>query len=112
MPATCAAHIWPGRSANFEVEASFAPVFPDWRLAIGFPNQTLQSLARESFLRTMLITGIVLAVLLVGLYLMLRATVQEIRLAEAKSAFVSNVSHELQTPLSLIQLLSETLKLG
>jgi signal transduction histidine kinase len=43
---------------------------------------------------------------------MLRATVQEIRLAEAKSAFVSNVSHELQTPLSLIQLLSETLKLG
>ena len=100
-----------GSGANFEVEASFAPVFPNWRLAIGFPNQTLQSLARESFLRTMLITGIVLAVLIVGLYLMLRATVQEIRLAEAKSAFVSNVSHELQTPLSLIQLLSETLKL-
>jgi signal transduction histidine kinase len=43
---------------------------------------------------------------------MLRATAQEIRLADAKSAFVSNVSHELQTPLSLIQLLSETLKLG
>ena len=101
-----------GSAANFEVEASFAPVFPDWHLAIGFPNQTLQSLARESFLRTVLITGIVLAVLIAGLYLMLRATAQEIRLAEAKSAFVSNVSHELQTPLSLIQLLSETLKLG
>ena len=101
-----------GSGANFEVEASFTPVFPNWHLAIGFPNQTLQSLARESFLRTMLITGIVLAVLMIGLYLMLRATVQEIRLAEAKSAFVSNVSHELQTPLSLIQLLSETLKLG
>jgi signal transduction histidine kinase len=101
-----------GSGANFEVEASFAPVFPNWRLTIGFPNQTLQSLARESFLRTMLITGIVLAVLIVGLYLMLRATAQEIRLADAKSAFVSNVSHELQTPLSLIQLLSETLKLG
>jgi signal transduction histidine kinase len=100
-----------GSGANFEVGASFAPAFPDWHLAIGFPNQTLQSLARESFLRTMLLTGIVLAVLIAGLYLMLRATAQEIRLAEAKSAFVSNVSHELQTPLSLIQLLSETLKL-
>jgi signal transduction histidine kinase len=101
-----------GSAATFEVEASFAPVFPEWRLAIGFPNQTLQSLARESFLRTLLITGIVLAVLIAGLYLMLRATAQEIKLAEAKAAFVSNVSHELQTPLSLIQLLSETLKLG
>jgi signal transduction histidine kinase len=35
-----------------------------------------------------------------------------VKLAEAKSAFVSNVSHELKTPLSLIRLFGETLESG
>src|SRR5262249_16377679 len=34
------------------------------------------------------------------------------RLAQAKSDFVSNVSHELKTPLALIRLFSESLELG
>jgi signal transduction histidine kinase len=33
-------------------------------------------------------------------------------LAELKSTLVSNVSHELKTPLALIRLFSETLELG
>jgi signal transduction histidine kinase len=34
------------------------------------------------------------------------------KLAQAKSTFVSNVSHELKTPLALIRLFAETLELG
>jgi len=99
-------------SQSYEVEAAFSPVFPNWRLAISYRNQTVEGLARETFLRTLIVTIVVLMVLVSGLALALRATAREIKLAEAKSAFVSNVSHELETPLSLIRLLSETLELG
>lgn len=99
-------------SKSYEVEAAFSPVFPNWRLAISYRNQTVEGLARETFLRTVLVTSVVLLILVTGLALALRATAREIKLAEAKSAFVSNVSHELETPLSLIRLLSETLELG
>jgi signal transduction histidine kinase len=44
--------------------------------------------------------------------LTLRATAREMKLAQAKSTFVSNVSHELKTPLALIRLFAETLELG
>jgi signal transduction histidine kinase len=50
--------------------------------------------------------------LLCGIALTLRATDREARLAQAKSNFVSNVSHELKTPLSLLTLFSEILELG
>jgi signal transduction histidine kinase len=40
------------------------------------------------------------------------ATDREARLAQAKSNFVANVSHELKTPLSLLSLFSEILELG
>jgi signal transduction histidine kinase len=60
----------------------------------------------------MTISIFVLALLITGITLTLRATAREIRLAEAKSSFVSNVSHELKTPLALIRLFAETLELG
>jgi signal transduction histidine kinase len=50
--------------------------------------------------------------LLGGLALILRATDREARLAQAKSNFVANVSHELKTPLALLSLFSEILELG
>jgi signal transduction histidine kinase len=44
--------------------------------------------------------------------LIIRATDREARLAQAKSNFVANVSHELKTPLSLLSMFSEILELG
>ena len=40
------------------------------------------------------------------------AAAREVRLAELKSNFVASVSHDLKTPLALIQMFSETLELG
>jgi len=51
-------------------------------------------------------------VLLVGIALIVRAAAREVKLAEVKQTFVSNVSHELKTPLALIRLFAETLEMG
>jgi signal transduction histidine kinase len=51
-------------------------------------------------------------VMAVGVFFVTRAAAREVRLAELKSSFVSSVSHDLKTPLALIQLFAETLELG
>jgi signal transduction histidine kinase len=95
-----------------EIKQSFAPVFRRWKLGISFADTTVAALARKQFRQNLLFTGIALLLLGGGLFLMLRATAREVKLAETKSAFVSNVSHELKTPLTLIGLLAETGELG
>src|SRR5258707_11185029 len=47
-----------------------------------------------------------------GVFFVTRALARELRVAEMKSSFVSSVSHDLKTPLALIQLFAETLELG
>jgi signal transduction histidine kinase len=97
---------------QYEIKQSFAPVFRRWTLGISFADTTVAALARKQFRQNLLFTGIALLLLSGGLFLMLRATAREVKLAETKSAFVSNVSHELKTPLTLIGLLAETGELG
>ena len=56
---------------------------------------------------------IVLAVAMgIGVFLVAGAAAREVRVAELKSNFVASVSHDLKTPLALIQLFAETLELG
>lgn len=97
---------------RYEVRMPFAPMFPNWELAAGYKGTTIDALARDSFQKSLTLTIFVLLLLVVGMILTLRATAREMRLAEAKSTFVSNVSHELKTPLALIRLFAETLELG
>ena len=97
---------------GYLLESNLDPPFSNWKAAIGLKNTNLDDLARNSFLHSAGATVLVLIVLLLGMALTIRATDREARLAQAKSNFVSNVSHELKTPLSLITLFSEILALG
>lgn len=97
---------------GYFLETNFDRPFSNWKARIGLKNTDLDELARQSFMHSAGATALVLVFLLCGIALTLRATDREARLAQAKSNFVSNVSHELKTPLSLISLFSEILELG
>ena len=55
--------------------------------------------------------GLVAMVILVATIAGLRYTTRQLELAQLKSSFVSNVTHELKTPIALIRLAVETLEL-
>jgi signal transduction histidine kinase len=83
-----------------------------WHLRTGYGNQTIPDIiaARERPQRAMM--GLLAALLAIGVFFVVRAAAREVRVAEMKSTFVSSVSHDLKTPLALIQLFAETLELG
>ncbi len=97
---------------GYLLESNFDRPFSNWKAGVGLKNTNLEALARSSFLHSAGATVLVLLVLLGGIALTIRATDREARLAQAKSNFVANVSHELKTPLSLLSLFSEILELG
>ena len=97
---------------EYFLETNFDRPFSNWKAGVGLKNTNLDALARNSFLHSAGATVLVLVFLLCGIALTIRATDREARLAQAKSNFVANVSHELKTPLSLLSLFSEILELG
>jgi len=101
----------PPQNGNL-LETNLDRPFSSWKAAVGLKDTNIDALARDSFLHSAGATALVLVVALCGIALAIRATDREARLAQAKSNFVANVSHELKTPLSLLSLFSEILELG
>ena len=97
---------------QFEISLPFAPAFPGWQLAAAYRQNGIAELAQRYHRQSLWLNGLALLALLGGAALAWRVFQRELRLAREKSAFVSNVSHELKTPLALIRLFAETLLLG
>lgn len=83
-----------------------------WGLRTSYGPQPIPEIVSAST-RPQQALMIVLAVAMgLGVFLFAGAAAREVRLAELKSNFVASVSHDLKTPLALIQLFAETLELG
>src|SRR4030095_11502192 len=92
---------------------SLGPALPGLTLldvTSGAPDDSHPRLPRQGFYVTAL--SLVLALALLGAYLLLRALRRELRVAEMRSQFVSSVSPELKTPLTAIRMFAETLRMG
>ncbi len=74
--------------------------------------QPIPVIADSSSRPQIALMAILALVMAAGVFFVAGAAAREVRLAELKSNFVASVSHDLKTPLALIQLFAETLELG
>ncbi|MGZ3428206.1 MAG: sensor histidine kinase [Polyangia bacterium] len=102
-----------GRPGRFLYEERFPTTLYLWRLQVAPPDAarmvTEERVRRRS---EFLLITMMLATILAGIGFLFYATWKEQRANQLKSDFISNVSHELKTPLSLIRMFGELLAMG
>ncbi len=94
------------------VELPFSETTDQWRLRVA--QRRGSSLAARGTRQALdlVLIGSALVVIIAGLMVLLVAVRRERRANELKSDFISNVSHELKTPLSIISMFGEMLAMG
>ncbi|PYI89833.1 MAG: hypothetical protein DME26_00100 [Verrucomicrobia bacterium] len=95
------------------VASEIGEVLPHWEMAVYLlnPVRVAQSARTAKFLLGVLI-GVLLVAIGVGSWLIVTDLKRQLTLARQKTDFVSNVSHELKTPLTSIRMFSELLAEG
>jgi signal transduction histidine kinase len=83
-----------------------------WTLKTTYGSAAIPEIVSASTKPQILLMTVLAAALGIGVFLIAGAAAREVRVAELKSNFVASVSHDLKTPLALIQLFAETLELG
>jgi len=84
----------------------------NFKLRTGYGQQSIQEIVRAGTRPQMALMIVLALVMGGGVFFVAGAAAREVRVAELKSNFVASVSHDLKTPLALIQLFAETLELG
>jgi two-component system phosphate regulon sensor histidine kinase PhoR len=92
-------------------ESRFLSTVDGWVLRVTQKDLTDPGLDRRKLVDSLLI-GVAVTVILAGLTFLGFTVRRERRLNELKSEFISNVSHELKTPLSIISMFGEMLAEG
>ncbi|HZS37825.1 MAG TPA: HAMP domain-containing sensor histidine kinase [Polyangia bacterium] len=102
-----------GQPGAFLYEQAFPTTLYNWALQMAPQNAEglgLEERARRRSEKVLIM--MMLGIILAGIGLSLYAIWRERRANQLKSDFMSNVSHELKTPLSLIRMFGELLALG
>src|SRR3989440_5985448 len=95
-----------------EVTRKLDDVFRGLALGIKFQGTSVEEMGQTWIRSSFIILGFLSLMIIGGLALTKHMVSKEMAVAKLKSDFVSNVSHEVRTPLALIRLYAETLELG
>jgi signal transduction histidine kinase len=104
----------PGREAGYARTAYVEPLggpFEGHAVRVAADSNAAVVWAGRFVTLLVLFIGLMGLVVIGATFFGLRYTVRQLELAQIKSSFVSNVSHELKTPIALIRLAVETLEM-
>ncbi len=100
-------------AGEYIVAHQFPTTFYRWRLQVAPLNAPeLEARARQKQISDAVLIGLALGVIVLGMIIYLYAAAKDRKLSRLRSEFVSNVTHELKTPLSLIKMFAELLVMG
>jgi two-component system phosphate regulon sensor histidine kinase PhoR len=103
----------PIQAGGFTVGLRFPTTLYNWRLQVALTGaEGLEQKAVRQRLVQLLVVGLAALIAVAGVVIVVRASVQARRLAELKSDFVANVTHELKTPLASVRMFGELLLTG
>jgi signal transduction histidine kinase len=98
--------------AETRVVREIGGLLPGWRVVAAPSTDNAYVTIHRFILGEYGLVLLLLALSLAALTLGLRLAMQQVEVAELKSGFLANVTHELKTPLAMIRMASETLELG
>jgi signal transduction histidine kinase len=98
---------------HYLVAENFSDPFASWKVALFDPEgKSIEQLTGQEKELYLILFAVIILVMLLGIILLVRSVIHESEISRMKSEFVSNVSHELKTPLALIRMFGETLDSG
>ncbi len=86
-------------------------IFPQYEIGIKLKDKSIQVLSEERNRLSLYFILLADIIFIIGALVVFRNIRKEVRLAQIKSEFTSNVSHEIRTPLALISMYAETLEM-
>ena len=101
----------PVQNIRFDQEGEMW-LFPQIKIGISLKQKSISDMASARVKEGLLLIGVVLIIVIAGIWFIYSIVKKEIQLAQIKSEFISNVSHEIRTPLALISMYIETLEMG
>ena len=103
----------PLRGTDPVITVTFGEALPSWRVALyQSPGMSPREAVRRQTTIFTAAFGLLLLVIVAGLWAAHGLVRRETEMARLKADFVANVSHDLKTPLSLIRMFGETLEMG
>ncbi|WP_372636095.1 sensor histidine kinase [Fodinibius sp.] len=97
---------------KIQFKQRFPDFFDNWKLEVSFTNTPTVEASNSSLLKNLTVLGAAVLLLLGSLVFMFISAQKERALAERQAGFLANVTHELKTPLAVMQAAGENLSDG
>lgn len=97
---------------KIQFEQDFPSLFDYWELEVAFTDKSKIAASNASLIRNIIVLGAAMILLIGALVFMFRSAQKERALAERQAGFLANVTHELKTPLAVMQAAGENLADG